>query len=125
MVGPQLYLESEDPVFQTGLIGESTVTCVADNTGNLAVLCIMFVVVILQTFYLIYLNKRNAQRRLASGKTGAHVDYSLENSGNWAKMRADAAAAAGVEDGVKDARVNENAFADLTDLKNEDFIYSL
>jgi hypothetical protein len=40
-------------------------------------------------------------------------------------MRADAAAAAGAEDGVKDVHVNENAFADLTDLKNEDFIYSL
>jgi len=85
----------------------------------------MFVVVIMQTFYLIYLNKRNAKRRTASGKTGALVDYSLENSGNWAKMRADAAAAAGAEDGAKDVTTNDNAFADLTDLKNEDFIYSL
>jgi hypothetical protein len=127
MVGPQLYLESEDPVFQTGLTGEYIISSRlhTESTGNLVVLCIMFGLVILQTFYLIYLNKRNAKRRLASGKTGTHVDYSLENSGNWAKMKADAAAAASGEEGVKNVTVNENAFADLTDLKNEDFIYSL
>jgi hypothetical protein len=28
MVGPQLYLESEDPVFQTGLIGKLTLRLV-------------------------------------------------------------------------------------------------
>jgi hypothetical protein len=87
----------------------------------------MFGLVILQTFYLLFLNKRNAKRRLASGKTGPHVDYSLENSGNWAKMRADAAAAGGGEAGEKvQAQDAENeAFGDITDLKNEDFIYSL
>jgi hypothetical protein len=84
----------------------------------------MFVIVIAQTFYLIYLNKRNVKRRLALGKTGVHVDYSLENSGKWAKMRADAAEASG-EDGTKGVAVNENAFDDLTDKKNVDFIYSL
>jgi hypothetical protein len=87
----------------------------------------MFGLVILQTFYLLYLNKRNAKRRLASGKTGPHIDYSLENSGKWAKMRADAAAAGGGEAGEKaQAEDAENeAFGDITDLKNEDFIYSL
>ena len=112
MVGPQLYLDSEEPRFQTGLI------------ANMSVLCLMFVIVILQMLYLIYLNKRNAKRRLASGKTGPHVDYSLENSNKWAQMRADAAAGR-AEEGEKGHAVNEHAFEDLTDLKNEDFIYSL
>jgi hypothetical protein len=87
----------------------------------------MFGLVILQTFYLLYLNKRNAKRRLASGKTGPHIDYSLENSGNWAKMRADAAAA-GDGEAVESAQAEDaesEAFGDITDLKNEDFIYSL
>lgn len=112
MVGPQLYLGSEAPRYQTGLI------------ANMSVLCVMFVIVILQMLYLTFLNKRNAKRRLASGKTGAHVDYSLENSSKWAQMRADAAAGR-VDEGEKGHTVNEHAFEDLTDLKNEDFIYSL
>jgi len=127
MVGPQLYLESEDPVFQTGLTGrcpQPALQDLAEYTGNLVVLCIMFGIVIAQTFYLIYLNKRNVKRRIALGKSGVLVDYSLENSGNWAKMRADAAEASG-EDGNKGAAVDEHAWDDRTDLKNENFIYSL
>lgn len=87
----------------------------------------MFLLVILQTFYLIFLNKRNEKRRAAMGKTGRHIDYSLENSAKWAQMRADAAAAE-VEEGEKGIAqnvINEHAFEDLTDKQNEDFIYSL
>lgn len=113
MVGPQLYLREEAPRYQTGLI------------ANMIVLCLMFVIVIVQMLYLMFLNKRNAKRRIASGKTGPHVDYSLENSNKWAKMRSDAAAGAQGEDGAKGHTVNEHALEDLTDLKNEDFIYSL
>lgn len=114
MVGPQLYLENEeDDGFPTGLI------------ANMVVLCIMFGLVLVQMAYLTFLNRRNVKRRIAAGKTGAHVDYSLENSSKWAKMRADAAAAGGGEEGEKGHAVNEHAFEDLTDLKNEDFIYSL
>lgn len=113
MVGPQLYLSSESPRYQTGLI------------ANMVVLCLMFVIVIFQMFYLTFLNKRNAKRRIAAGKTGRHVDYSLENSSKWAKMKSDAAASAALEESGKGHVVNEHAFEDLTDLKNEDFIYSL
>ena len=113
MVGPQLYLEEEAPRYQTGL------------TANMAVLCVMFALVIVQMLYLTFLNKRNQRRRVAMGKTGKHVDYSLENSNKWAGMRADAAQTAQGEEGEKGHTVNEHAFEDLTDLKNEDFIYSL
>lgn len=116
MVGPQLYLESEQPYYQTGLI------------ANMIVLVAMFCLCIGQVFYLTYLNKRNVRRRIAAGKTGPHVDYSLENSNRWADMRAEKRAAAGGEDAkAMDGQMDddEGGLDDKTDLKNEDFIYSL
>lgn len=70
-----------------------------------------------------FLNKRNNKRRLASGRTGKNVDYSLEASKDWAKIKA-----AQVErtDGGSTGEVyNSKAFDDMTDLQNEDFVYSL
>jgi hypothetical protein len=80
----------------------------------------MFGIVILQALYLTYLNKRNNKRRAAMGKTGVNVDYSLEDSSKWAGMRAKQAA-----EGGQAADYNAHAFEDLTDLNNEDFVYSL
>jgi hypothetical protein len=92
--------------------------------------------ILLQTLYLAYLNKRNIKRREAMGKKGRAVDYSLEDSSKWASMRAqnneqrfvngddDAAGVAHVEQ-TQNAAFNEHAFDDKTDLENEDFIYSL
>lgn len=119
IVGPQLYLSNEAPYYKTGL------------TGNLVVLCIMFGLIILQAMYLKYLNKRNEKRRLASGKVGRNVDYSMVNSSQWAKMKAEEKVAAGGKVIGEDAQIegeaviNNKAFDDLTDLQNEDFIYTL
>ncbi|WRT66019.1 uncharacterized protein IL334_002970 [Kwoniella shivajii] len=114
IVGPQLYKTSESPYYKTGL------------TGNLIVLCIMFGLIILQAVYLKALNKRNAQRRIASGKTGPHVDLSLENSSRWKELREKQRSGQTVEDReAADEEQRDQAFMDLTDLQNEDFIYSL
>lgn len=116
MVGPQLYLGSERPYYQTGLV------------GNMAVLCIMFCLCVFQVFYITWLNKRNAKRRAAMGKTGPHVDYSLENSSKWADMKAARRAAAAGENGGKPLDDEEDDMAgleDKTDLENEMFVYSL
>lgn len=83
-------------------------------TANLVVLCVLFGVVILQALYLAYLNKRNNKRRLASGKTGRNIDYSLENSSNWASMRAAEAERNLADGGAAGEVYNANAFADLT-----------
>ncbi|WWC88220.1 uncharacterized protein L201_003125 [Kwoniella dendrophila CBS 6074] len=114
IVGPQLYKSKEAPYYHTGL------------TGNLIVLCAMFGLIICQALYLAMLNRRNVQRRIAKGKTGAHVDLSLEKSSKWQELRerqrADQAAEGHVE---TEGAYNDQAFMDLTDLQNEDFIYSL
>jgi len=61
--------------------------------------------------YLSWLNRQHAARRVALGKTGEVVDESLEkykgSSGNAKALS------------------NDQAFDDLTDLQNEDFIYVL
>ncbi|RSH80114.1 hypothetical protein EHS25_007316 [Saitozyma podzolica] len=109
IVGPQLYKQA--PYYREGL------------TANLIVLCILFGTIILQTFYLALLNKRNVKRRRAAGKTGAHYDYSLESSSHWAKLR-ERQQEAMVAEGHQET-YNAQAFMDLTDLQNEDFVYSL
>lgn len=111
IVGPQLYLSNEAPRYQTGLI------------GNLAVLCVLFGLIIFQAFYLALLNRRNAKKRQAMGRTGPSVDYSLEASSKWAAMKAQQQQME-QEGGLPD-EFNANAFEDLTDLKNVDFVYSL
>lgn len=109
---PELYKTTQAPYYHTGL------------TGNLVVLCIMVGVIVLQTLYLVALNKRNVKRRAALGKTGAHVDFSLESSKRWQELR-EQQQAANKTDGTVEASYNDQAFLDLTDLQNEDFIYSL
>lgn len=111
IVGPQLYLDSEKPRYQTGLI------------GNLVVLCILFGLIIVQGFYLAMLNRRNAKLRKAMGKTGPSVDYSLEDPSKWAAMKAQQQHNEQEAGGVQEQ--GDNAFRDLTDLSNVDFVYSL
>lgn len=110
MVGPQLYLSREGPYYRTGL------------TANMVLLVIMFVFTGVQVVHLAYLNKRNAKRRLAAGKTGRHVDYSLVDSSKWAAMKS--ANKTEGEEGAQEEQGNTQAFEDLTDKQNDEFIYS-
>lgn len=101
IVGPQLYKTAEKPYYHTGL------------TANLIVLCIMAGVVVLQTLYLTILNKRNERRRKASGKTGIHIDFSLESSANWEKLRQQQAEYEAKSGNNEGEQYNSQAFMDL------------
>nr|XP_019007564.1 uncharacterized protein I206_07578 [Kwoniella pini CBS 10737]OCF46345.1 hypothetical protein I206_07578 [Kwoniella pini CBS 10737] len=68
---------------------------------------------------------RNVKRRIAKGKSGAQIDLSLENSSRWAELRAKQRAGQIADGNVEEEGFNDQAFMDLTDLQNEDFIYSL
>jgi hypothetical protein len=60
------------------------------------------------------LNLRNVKRRRELGRTGAHVDLSLENSSNWAKLRAEQKEKNLGEGHADEADAyNANAFSDL------------
>lgn len=70
--------------------------------------------------YLALLNRQHAKRRKRAGKTAVVVDTSLE------EYRVAAASATTTTDGEKHGpALNDRAFDDLTDMKNEDFIYVL
>ena len=77
----------------------------------------------LQTVYLGYLNRRNVSRRRARGSTGKVVDYSLEASNRWEGLRADQQAKDLAEGHIEEHQTQ--ALLDLTDLKNDEFIYSI
>ena len=100
IAGPQAYLTTEAPYYHTGL------------TANLAVLCVLFGIAILQTLYLALLNRRNVKRRRALGRTGEHRDFSLESSANWAKIRAKQAESNAAEGHLAE-QYNADAFKDL------------
>ncbi|WOO82425.1 putative transporter [Vanrija pseudolonga] len=111
IVGPQLYKANQAPEYKEGL------------EANLVCLCALSALIVAQALYLKYLNRRNVNRRRAKGKTGQVLDYSLEASSRWAGLRADQAAKDAAEGHQEEH--NAQAFMDLTDLQNEDFIYSL
>lgn len=64
--------------------------------------------------YLSFLNKKHEQQRVAAGKDAKVVDHSMHAVG----------AVTIDKEGVPIQQVvNDNAFKDLTDWKNEDFVY--
>ncbi|KAF7591561.1 hypothetical protein BBP40_001441 [Aspergillus hancockii] len=107
VIGPQLYSTSQAPLYRPGLI------------SNLILFVVVAVFAILINFYLIYLNRKHAQRRLELGKSARVVDESMlskEKAGKAMELE-DANAIPQPE------RTEDKGFSDTTDLKNEDFIY--
>ena len=103
ILGPHLYTTSEKPRYVRGLV------------SNLVLFVVIIVLVVLTTLYLLFLNKRHANRRVALGKAAEIVDRSMEDKKTWAKMEAEA--------GPEGRQSFDKAFDDETDLRNEDFIY--
>ncbi len=67
--------------------------------------------------YLHYLNRRQAAKRVRMVKVGNVIDTSILNIKDAAKAR--------VETNLKEGVKNDQAFLDLTDFQNEDFVYVL
>ncbi|KAF7311003.1 hypothetical protein HMN09_00643700 [Mycena chlorophos] len=102
VVGPFLYTTAQAPLYHEGL--ESSLVCFAVLAG---LMCFT-------AFYLNILNRQQIVRRIANGKTGELVDASLEETKD-----------AGAAQQANGAQFGANAFDDLTDRQNEDFIYVL
>ncbi|GAB1209156.1 hypothetical protein APSETT445_007923 [Aspergillus pseudonomiae] len=107
VIGPQLYSTSQAPLYRPGLI------------SNLILFVIVGVFAILTNLYLIYLNRKHAQRRLDLGKSAQIVDesmFSKQKVGKAVELE-DANAA------PQQNQTEDKGFSDTTDLKNEDFIF--
>ncbi|KUJ08932.1 allantoate permease [Mollisia scopiformis] len=103
IIGPHLYTTAEAPLYRRGLI------------SNLCLFIILIILIIFTTLWLMFLNKKHANKRQQLGKSAVVVDRSMMN----AQERA-------VSDEVDEGtgrEGGEKAFDDETDLKNEDFIF--
>ncbi|KAF2837589.1 MFS general substrate transporter [Patellaria atrata CBS 101060] len=107
IIGPQLYSPDQAPLYRAGLI------------SSLIMFALSAIFAILITFYLMYLNKRHAKRRQELGKSAHIIDESMVGKDKIGQMKA-----TDMEDNTgTHRRVGEHSFADMTDLKNEDFIF--
>lgn len=108
VVGPLLFQSNQAPYYHSGL------------QAILAIICIFCGLVVLVTLNLWRLNKRNARRRVAAGKPEHIVDYSMLSKEEAVTARAkelqDEKMGLGIATG-------QNAFEDLTDQQNDEFIY--
>ncbi|KAK5145357.1 hypothetical protein LTR32_002867 [Rachicladosporium monterosium] len=105
IIGPNLYKPSEAPHYTRGL------------RSNLALFCVIIVLVGLGVAWIRVLNRKHAAQRISLGKAGKIIDLSMENTKTLAKD-GEAVNGSHTADGI-----GEKAFDDVTDLRNEDFIY--
>ncbi|KAJ5242741.1 allantoate permease [Penicillium citrinum] len=109
VVGPQLYSTSQAPEYRPGLI------------ANLIMFVSVAFLAILMDVYLLFLNKRHARQREAVGKSSVVIDESM-----MTKNKLNTNKALELEDVNERSDQNtrvDNGFSDMTDLRNEDFIY--
>ncbi|PVH98089.1 MFS general substrate transporter [Periconia macrospinosa] len=99
IVGPLLFKPAEKPYYHRGL------------RANLGLFIAIIVFVCVAVCYITLLNRRHAAERERLGKSAVIVDLSMETK------------EVSAEEGAENEGVGDKAFDDVTDLKNEDFIY--
>jgi len=110
VIGPLLYSVDDAPVYRPGLI------------SNLVMFILVSFMGALLPFYLKYLNAQHAKRREALGKSTNIVDESMMRS----KGEKDSKEVELEEDPQRQQRKTieeDHGLQDMTDLKNEDFIF--
>lgn len=123
VIGPQLYSLDQAPEYRPGLISNLIMFVLVAIIAMYVDILLSFVLATnrasIADVYLYWLNKRHAKKREALGKTAQIVDESMIG-----KNKIQASKAAEVEDSGKgENREVDKGFLDMTDLKNEDFIY--
>ena len=84
-------------------------------SSNLALFVAIIVLVGVSAVYIKALNKKHAAMRVSVGKAAEAVDLSMESK-KTLKQHEEAV-------NVSEGGLGNKAFDDVTDLKNEDFIY--
>jgi MFS family permease len=99
IIGPLLFSSKDAPYYKPGL------------TKTMGITGAMIGVIILQLVNLVFLNKLQERKRIKNGKPAKIRDLSMEH-------RYVANAAEGEDD-----QLGQNAFMDITDSKNDEFVY--
>ncbi|KAF8629981.1 hypothetical protein AX17_005546 [Amanita inopinata Kibby_2008] len=100
MIGPLLFSPQDGPRFHKGL------------SALLIAFCSFSVLVCMTTTYLRHLNRRNENRRVRAGKQAKIIDYSMLPIHEVNKLQGQ-------------GNLGQDAFNDITDLQNDEFIVSL
>jgi hypothetical protein len=102
IIGPQLFKPSEKPHYYRGL------------RANLALFVAIMVLIVLSMVWIKMLNKKHAAMRESVGKSAVVIDSSMGTAkeGDTEEV-----------ENVQASSVGDKAFDDVTDLKNEDFVY--
>lgn len=102
IVGPLLFTASQAPAYHQG------------QRSVLGVFVALFCVIGIQLALLIYLNKTQEQKRVAEGKLAKFNEHSMQD--RYEDITAD-------NETRGEVKLREEAFADLTDRQNSEFIY--
>ncbi|KKK19062.1 hypothetical protein ARAM_006079 [Aspergillus rambellii] len=105
IIGPLLFNAKYAPAYLPGL------------RACLAIFVALVAVVLIQWANLFVLNKLQERRRVANGKPAKLVDQSMQD--RFPQPDEDTA----VEDGEAELQMGSNAFMDLTDRENDEFMY--
>ena len=116
IIGPLLFKSSDEPRYQPGL------------RSVLGIFVALAACVIIQAANLMFLNKLQERKRVKNGKPAKLKDRSMEDKYHDADDEVDEASI-GVKEGDLTAppghhtKIGDQAFLDLTDRKNDEFIY--
>lgn len=105
IIGPLLFNNNDAPEYKPGL------------RACLGIFIALVVVILMQWANLVVLNKLQEKKRVRNGKAAKVVDHSMQDKYH------------GVEEGNEQHvesggdRIGQNAFLDLTDRKNDEFVY--
>ncbi|KAI0141728.1 major facilitator superfamily domain-containing protein [Xylariaceae sp. FL1272] len=121
IVGPLLFTDKDAPQYLPGL------------RIVLGFFIAIFGITVIQALYLAFLNKLQERRRVRNGKPAKIKDTSMERK--YRDMEEPTGGVLGAEDaaervsaaeqGIDHSQVGKNAFLDLTDRENDEFVYVL
>ncbi|KAM3476614.1 hypothetical protein MY4038_008419 [Beauveria bassiana] len=108
IVGPILFNSADAPEYKPGL------------RACLGIFIALIAVILIQWANLVMLNKLQEKKRVRNGKEAKVVDHSMQQ--HYHDIQTDNDAAGG-EEGVSEQHLGQNAFKDLTDKENDEFVY--
>lgn len=109
IIGPILFNSADAPTYHPGL------------RAVLGIFIALAVVIVIQFFNLLWLNRLQAKKRVANGKKAVIVDHSMDAHFRGTEDLQDDVN--GEELAAERTRLGERALADLTDQKNDEFVY--
>nr|ADG21977.1 major facilitator superfamily transporter [Cordyceps tenuipes]ADG21980.1 major facilitator superfamily transporter [Cordyceps tenuipes] len=108
IVGPILFNSADAPEYKPGL------------RACLGIFVTLVAVILIQWANLIMLNKLQEKKRVQNGKEAKVVDHSMQEHYHDIESENEAI---GSEEGMPEQRLGQNAFKDLTDRENDEFVY--